>query len=244
MSGKLESMQKSDLIWLEHNLLLENCTLCPRLVSWREEVARKKRRAFLDWEYWGKPVLGFGDRRARLLIVGLAPAAHGGNRTGRVFTGDSSADFLMAALYRAGFANQPSSVHREDGLELRDVFVSAVCRCAPPDNRPSPEELDACQPFLEREIYFLENIRAVVALGQIAFDRLLRMYRFQGHDLPRLKFGHGAVFSLGKNLPVLIASYHPSRQNTQTGRLTELMFDVVWEKARAVLDAHSQDSIS
>jgi uracil-DNA glycosylase len=238
-SGKLEGMVEKERIWQEHNELLENCRMCPRLVAWREDVARVRKRAYIDWEYWGRPISGFGDRNARMLVVGLAPAAHGGNRTGRIFTGDSSAEFLIGALHRAGFSNQPTSIHREDGLELTDTFISAVCRCAPPDNRPSPDELQNCQPFLEREIEMLERVKVVVALGQIAFDQMLRLYRSHGHTLPRLKFGHGSVFNLEKKLPILIASYHPSRQNTQTGRLTEPMFDEVWKKARLLLESLS-----
>lgn len=228
-------MPDIERLWQNHNSVLENCRLCPRLVAWREEVASKRRRAFYDWDYWGKPVLGFGDRHARLLVVGLAPAAHGGNRTGRVFTGDSSADFLIGALYRAGFANQPTSTHKSDGLALRDVFISAVCRCAPPDNRPTPDELHTCRPYLERELELLERVQTVVALGQIAFDGMLRLLRDQGRPLPKLKFKHAAGYELGGDLPTIIASYHPSRQNTQTGRLTEAMFDEVWEQAKASL---------
>jgi uracil-DNA glycosylase len=234
-SGKLEDMPDIERLWQNHNSILENCRLCPRLVAWREEIASRRRRAFYDWDYWGKPVLGFGDIHARLLVVGLAPAAHGGNRTGRVFTGDSSADFLIGALYRAGFANQPTSTHKSDGLALTDIFISAVCRCAPPDNRPTPEELQTCRPYLERELELLERVQTVVALGQIAFDGMLRLLRDQGHTLPKLKFKHAAGYELGGELPTIIASYHPSRQNTQTGRLTEAMFDEVWEKARASL---------
>jgi uracil-DNA glycosylase len=222
-------------LWKNHNNRVENCRLCPRLVEWREEIASKRKRAYSSWEYWGKPVLGFGDLSSRILIVGLAPAAHGGNRTGRIFTGDSSADFLIGALYRAGFANQPTSSHKTDGLELRDVFISAVCRCAPPDNRPSPEELRACRPYLERDIELLENIQVIVALGQIAFDGVLRILKDRGNALPKLKFSHGAVYDPDPGSPVLIASYHPSRQNTQTGRLTQEMFDKVWEKAQDIL---------
>ena len=155
---------------------ITSCRRCPRLVAWREEVARVKRRAYRDEEYWGKPVPGFGDRNARVLVIGLAPAAHGANRTGRMFTGDSSGDFLYAALHRAGFASQPTSRHRDDGLTLRDVFISAACRCAPPDNKPLPAEIAACRPFLEREIALLPDLRVVVALGRVAFDAALRQF--------------------------------------------------------------------
>ncbi len=217
------------------NGVLVDCRRCPRLVAWREEVARVKRRAYRDWEYWGRPVPGFGDPTARLLIVGLAPAAHGGNRTGRVFTGDSSGNFLFGALYRAGFANQPNATHRGDGLALSDAYVAAACRCAPPDNKPTREEMDACRPYLLNELRLLENLRVIVALGSIGFETILTVYRQRGCPVPRLKFGHGALYPLGENLPMVLASYHPSQQNTQTGRLTPAMFDSIWEKAREVL---------
>jgi len=210
------------------------CRRCPRLVNWREEVARVRRRAYRDQEYWGKAVPGFGDPEARIHIVGLAPGAHGANRTGRVFTGDGSGAFLFRALHRAGFANQPYSVHRDDGLAIKDVFISAVCRCVPPNNRPDPDEIEACLPFLREEITLLKA-QGIVVLGKIAFDHTLRLYRQMGYDLPKFIFGHGMVHSLGPGLPWLIASYHPSLQNTQTGKLTEAMFDEVWEKARTLL---------
>jgi len=217
------------------------CCACPRLVAWREQVARYKRRAYRDWDYWGRPVPGFGDRAGRLLIVGLAPGAHGANRTGRMFTGDSSGDTLYGALCRAGFANQPTSQHRDDGLILTDVFITAVARCAPPGNRPTAQELNTCRPYLVREWALLPQIRIVLALGQIAFDgcqRLLREIRYE--DLPRLQFGHGLHYSLSSSSPTetrhLIASYHPSRQNTQTGRLTPAMMDQVFALVRSFLD--------
>ena len=215
----------------EMNEILVECRRCPRLVAWREEMARTKRRAFLDWEYWGRPIPGFGDPEARLLIVGLAPAAHGGNRTGRSFTGDSSGNFLYAALFRAGFANQPTSVHREDGLKLQDAYIAAACRCAPPDNKPTREELDNCRPYLLTELRLLKNLQGMVALGSIGFEAVLTVFRAQGYPIPRLKFGHGALYELGNGLPWLLASYHPSQQNTQTGRLTPAMFDTIWQKA-------------
>ena len=217
------------------NGLIINCFRCPRLVAWREEVARVKRRAYRDWDYWGRPIPGFGDPAARLLIVGLAPAAHGGNRTGRVFTGDMSGDFLYGALYRAGFANQPVALHREDGLMLRDVYIAAACRCAPPDNKPTREEMDNCRPYLLTELRLLDRLQGIVALGSIGFETLLTAYRLLGYPVPRLKFGHGAFYPLGEGLPWLLASYHPSQQNTQTGRLTPAMFDTLWAKAREVL---------
>jgi len=216
------------------------CRACPRLVGWREQVAREKRRAYRDLDYWGRPVPGFGDPRARLVIVGLAPGAHGANRTGRVFTGDSSGDTLYAALYRAGFANQPTAQHRDDGLRLEDAFITAVVRCAPPGNRPSAEELAACRPFLAREWALMPDMRVILALGQIAFDGCIRLLREVGHsDLPRTKFSHGTQYSVSSAVPAgprhLVASYHPSRQNTQTGRLTPAMLDDVFALARSLL---------
>jgi uracil-DNA glycosylase family 4 len=212
------------------------CRKCPRLVAWREEVARLRRRAYQDWDYWGKPAPGFGDPHARVLVVGLAPGAHGANRTGRMFTGDGSGDFLFRALHRQGFANQPSSTHRDDGLKLQGLYIGAVCRCAPPQNKPSAGEIAACLPFLAREIDNLENLTGFVALGRIAFDHLLALLRGKGWSIPPLPFAHGALYQLGDGLPWLLASYHPSRQNTQTGRLTEAMFDQVWETVRTRMD--------
>ena len=212
------------------------CTRCPRLVAWREEVARNPRKAYRDWQYWGRPVPGFGDAQARLLVVGLAPGAHGSNRTGRMFTGDGSGEFLYSALFRAGFANQPASHHREDGLHLRDIFISAVCRCAPPGNKPAPAEIANCQPFLEREITLLSRVRVIVALGRIALDNTLRIYRKNNIKIPALQFSHASVHPLAEGLPWIVSSYHPSRQNTQTGRLTASMFDRVWSLSRELLD--------
>jgi uracil-DNA glycosylase len=215
---------------------ITTCRRCPRLVAWREEVARVKRRAYREDDYWGKPVPGFGDDRARVLIVGLAPGAHGANRSGRMFTGDSSGDFLYAALHRAGFASQPTSRHCGDGLTLHDTYISAACRCAPPDNKPTPDELAACRPFLAAEIALLPDILVVVALGRIAFDAVLRTYadRMQA-SIQQPVFAHNTASSLGDGLPMLVTSYHPSRQNTQTGRLTVEMFDAVWGKVRSLL---------
>jgi uracil-DNA glycosylase len=229
--------------WKSLESTIISCSRCPRLVAWREEVARVKRRAYRDEEYWGKPVPGFGDRDARVLVIGLAPAAHGANRTGRMFTGDSSGDFLYAALHRAGFASQPTSRHRNDGLTLHDVFISAACRCAPPDNKPLPAEIAACRPFLEREIALLPDLRVVVALGRVAFDAALRLYTDLHPATCNLKpppFAHNAAYSLGPGLPTLIASYHPSRQNTQTGRLTAEMFDRVWTQVKQIGKSASQ----
>jgi uracil-DNA glycosylase family 4 len=217
--------------WDELDEEIIRCRKCPRLVAYREEVARLRRRAYREQEYWGKPVPGFGDHQARLLIFGLAPGAHGSNRTGRMFTGDSSGEFLYAALHRAGFASQSTSESRNDSLELKDVFISATCRCAPPDNRPTPQEMLNCRPFILAELDLLPRLRGIVALGKIAFDNILATYRQKGYPLPSLEFRHARFYDLGYGLPWLLASYHPSRQNTQTGRLTVAMFDVIWEEA-------------
>lgn len=207
------------------------CRKCPRLVEWREEVARVKRKAYRDQEYWGKPVPGFGDPRARVFVVGLAPGAHGSNRTGRQFTGDASGDFLYPALFRAGFASQPTSTSRDDGLLLSDLYIAASGRCAPPDNKPTPGELANCQPYLERELQILRP-KVIVALGRIAFERVLRIYSARNSDW---KFAHAATFRLDAG-PWLVCSYHPSQQNTQTGKLTVDMFDAVWTKVRDLLE--------
>lgn len=216
------------------------CRLCARLVAHREAVASAKRRQFQDWTYWGRPVPGFGDPRARLLVLGLAPAAHGGNRTGRVFTGDRSGDWLYEALHRSGFANQASSTHRGDGLRLRDCYVTAAVRCAPPGNKPTAAEFDACRPYLVTELRLLSRLRAVVVLGRIAFDSYLKAARELGH--PRLSpaptFRHGAAIPLPWG-PVLLCSYHPSQQNTFTGRLTRRMFHAVFRDARRLLERGS-----
>lgn len=214
------------------------CTRCPRLTRYREQVARQKVRRYRDWEYWGKPIPSFGDPEARLLILGLAPAAHGGNRTGRIFTGDRSGDWLYRALYTCGFANQPSSRSREDGLELRDCYVTAALRCAPPQNTPTRQELTNCRPYLRRELELLRSVRVVVALGRIAFDTFLQTCDEMGVALPRPRprFAHGAR-SLLANGPTLLASYHPSQQNTLTGRLTRPMFHAVFRVARRLLSA-------
>jgi uracil-DNA glycosylase family 4 len=222
--------------WVELEENIVSCHQCARLVAWREEVARTKRRAYMDCEYWGKPIPGFGDTKARLLILGLAPGAHGSNRTGRMFTGDASGIFLFAALHRAGFANQPESTHRQDGLQLSDIFITAVGRCAPPGNKPNRDELVNCQPFLLKEIELLEDLQGVIALGQIAFKNILNIYKEQTNLSPRPSFSHGAFYRLGENLPWLLASYHPSRQNTQTGRLTQEMFDQIWNQANQLLN--------
>lgn len=217
--------------WEELNERIVSCRLCPRLVTWREEVARVKKRSFRDWDYWGKPVPGFGDHNARILVVGLAPGAHGSNRTGRMFTGDSSGEFLYAALHRVGLANQPTTTGRDDGLTLQDIFITAICRCVPPDNKPTPEEIRTCQPFLEEEMDLLTGTKGVIALGSLAFQQILAIFRHRGVMIGKLAFAHNAFYLLGDGVPWLLASYHPSRQNTQTGRLTPEMFDAVWQRA-------------
>ena len=222
--------------WQSLNAQIMSCRLCPRLVKYRERIAREKRRAYRDWTYWGRPVPGFGDVNARILLVALAPGAHGSNRTGRMFTGDASGDFLYGALHRAGFCNKPIARHAYDGLELRDVFISAVARCAPPQNKPTPREIANCRPYLAREIELLKNLRVVVALGRIGFDGYTRLLKAQGAPLPRLEFKHGAVYNLGSELPALICAYHPSKQNTQTGRLTAEMMDAILQSAKQILD--------
>jgi uracil-DNA glycosylase len=215
----------------EINRRIVACRACPRLVAWRERVARDKTSRFDDQEYWGRPVPGFGDPAARLLVLGLAPAAHGGNRTGRIFTGDRSGDFLFAALYRAGFANRPESVARGDGLRLRNLYIAAVNRCAPPGNRPTPEERDRCVPFLEEELVALDRLRVIVALGAFAWDGALRAAASLGYrSRPRPRFGHGAEAPVGPW--TLLGCFHPSQQNTFTGKLTAAMLDEVLARAR------------
>jgi uracil-DNA glycosylase family 4 len=234
------------------------CVQCPRLVDWREQVAREKVRRFADQSYWGKPVPSFGDSDARLLVVGLAPAAHGGNRTGRIFTGDSSGDWLYRALHRAGFANQPTSVHRGDGLALQDCYITAVIHCAPPGNKPLPEEIRNCRAYLDREFRLLDRTRIIVALGRIAFDAVVSSFQSAPAGDPlspnspdgnrgmvkvqprRPKFAHGAEYCLQNGI-TLIASFHPSQQNTFTGKLTEPMLDAVFACARALIDSSGVD---
>jgi uracil-DNA glycosylase family 4 len=215
------------------------CTRCPRLVEYRAEVARVKRRAYRDCEYWGKPVPGFGDPHARLLLLGLAPGAHGSNRTGRMFTGDSSGDFLYRALFETGFASQPASVSKNDGLTLRDAYISAAARCAPPDNKPTPQEMRNCRPYLERELELLKNLRVVVALGRVAFDVYLGILRKEGKISRRsdFVFGHNQEHRTGPGQPLLISSFHPSQQNTSTGKLTESMFRAVFLRAKRHLES-------
>ena len=215
------------------------CRRCPRLVEWRERVAREKVKRFRDWEYWGRPVPGFGDQNGRLLIVGLAPAAHGANRTGRMFTGDSSGDWLYEALHRYGFANQPHASSRDDGLQLRDCYLSAAARCAPPDNKPTPDELANCRPWLEAELALLPRVRVVVTLGRIGLDAWLKSTkpgngeRGTGKEKPEFKHGGEWTAPDGK---LLITSYHPSRQNTNTGKLTRAMWHSIFRRARELVN--------
>jgi len=209
------------------------CRLCARLVDWRESIARAKRAAFRHEDYWGRPITGFGDAKARVLVCGLAPAAHGGNRTGRIFTGDRSGDWLYAALYQASFANQPHSTHRGDGLRLRDCFITAAVRCAPPANKPSPAELANCLPYLQEELRLLRRVRVIVCLGGFAWSAVLRVLR-TGLTVPSPKptFGHSSEASIGPYQ--LLGCYHPSQQNTFTGRLTRAMLNSVFCRARAL----------
>ena len=213
------------------------CTLCPRLVEYRERIAREKRRAYRDWEYWGKPVPGFGDPDARVLVLGLAPGAHGSNRTGRPFTGDASGNFMYPILYETGFSNQPNAANREDGLQLKNLYITAAVRCAPPDNKPLPQELANCAPYLDREIEGLTKVKVVVALGRIGFEAYLKYFtRLAQIDSKKLYvFRHGATYQMpdGK---ILLASYHPSNQNTQTGKLTRQMFKQIFKEAAKLAD--------
>jgi uracil-DNA glycosylase len=211
------------------------CRRCPRLVAWREQVAQERRASFAHEEYWGRPVPGFGDPDARVLVFGLAPAAHGGNRTGRVFTGDRSGDWLFAAMHRARLANQPTSTHRDDGLELIDAWIAAAVRCAPPANRPTPTERDTCLPWSVRELELLPRIRLVVCLGGFAWDAALRLRAAAGlaNPRPRPRFGHDVLFDSGDRLP-LLGCFHPSQQNTFTGKLTEGMMEAVFTRAREI----------
>jgi uracil-DNA glycosylase family 4 len=217
----------------ELNAEIVICRRCPRLVAWREEAARAKVARFAEWDYWARPVPGFGDPSARVMIVGLAPAAHGGNRTGRIFTGDRSGDFLFAALHRVGFANQPTSVHREDGLRLHDLYIGAVNRCCPPGNRPTPAERDNCLPYLVRELRTLRDLRVVVALGSFAWDGFLLGAATLGHVVrPKPKFGHGSEQEVGPYR--LVGCFHPSQQNTFTGKLTVSMLEEILARALAL----------
>jgi uracil-DNA glycosylase family 4 len=213
------------------------CGKCPRLVTYREKVAREKRRSFREWKYWGRGVPGFGDPNARLFILGLAPAAHGANRTGRVFTGDRSGDFLYKALHKAGFSNQAASTHRDDGLQLKNTYIAAAARCAPPANKPLPSEIQNCRGYLTRELALLRP-KAILALGKIAWDAYLEILKQDGKITSRasFKFSHAADFQIAPELPRLFGVYHPSQQNTQTGRVTEAMYAAVLRRIRSFLD--------
>ncbi len=216
------------------NQCIISCRRCPRLVRWREKVAREKRAAYRDETYWGRPVPGFGDPKAKVLICGLAPAAHGGNRTGRVFTGDRSGDWLFAALHRAGFANQPTSTHRQDGLRLTNCYITACVRCAPPGNHPTPRERDNCLTYVGKELQILRQVQVIVCLGAFAWDGALRALAACGVAMePKPRFGHGVEVAIGSY--TLIGCYHPSQQNTFTGRLTESMLDAVFRRARGLV---------
>ncbi len=214
-----------------------SCSLCPRLVEHREAVARDKRRMYADWDYWGRPVPGFGDPQARLVVLGLAPAAHGANRTGRMFTGDRSGDWLYGTLYKFRFCNFPESRCADDGLSLTDAYIASAVRCAPPGNKPLPQERSNCLPYLLAELKLLSNVQVVVALGKFAFDAYLSARSHQGVDLPspRPRFGHGETHSFADGI-TLVSSYHPSQHNTLTGRLTEDMFDAAFSKVKHILD--------
>ena len=226
-------MSAAELTALESRIT--ECRLCPRLVEWRERVAREKRASFAGEEYWGRPVPGFGDPGARVYVLGLAPAAHGGNRTGRVFTGDRSGDWLFASMHRVGFANQPGSHAVGDGLELHDAWVAAAVRCAPPANKPLPAERDNCLPYAREELDLMPRVRVVVCLGAFAWDAACRLFGVR----PRPKFGHGAEFELPDGGPALLGCFHPSQQNTFTGKLTEPMMDAVFRRARALANVRN-----
>lgn len=228
-------MSRGDFVRLQERLI--ECRLCPRLVSWREQVASTKRAAYIDEDYWARPVPMLGDHTSRLLLVGLAPGAHGSNRTGRMFTGDRSGEWLFRALYRAGYANRPVAVRPDDGLEMLDAAITAIVRCVPPANRPRPAERDTCAAWLERELDLCERVRVIVALGGMAFDQTLRLGVRRGWEVPkpRPRFGHGIEVGLGDAAPVVIGCYHPSQQNTFTGRLTEPMLDAVFARASELI---------
>jgi uracil-DNA glycosylase family 4 len=230
---------RNQLLHLQNQIL--DCRRCPRLVAWRQQVAEQKVRRYSHEPYWGRPVPSFGDPGARLLIVGLAPAAHGGNRTGRMFTGDRSGDWLYGTLYKFGFANQPNSTDLNDGLSLKNCYITAALRCAPPQNKPISEEKNNCFPYLVQEVQFLKNIKVIIALGKIAFDAVFNVFKeiekFSYSKRP--KFGHGVEFELNAKI-TLIASYHPSQQNTFTGKLTQSMFDEVFKKAKKFVAQHNK----
>ncbi len=231
-------MTEDNLTFVNADLVA--CTQCDRLLGWCRQVAQEKVKRFQSETYWGKPVPSFGDPEARLLVVGLAPAAHGANRTGRMFTGDRSGEWLYRALYRAGFANQPQSIHADDGLQLNDAYITAIAHCAPPENKPTPLEIAACRPFLKRELTCMQRLKVIVALGKLAFDQVHSAWHETHFDAlkpkqARPKFGHGVETQLAEQV-VLIGSYHPSQQNTFTGKLTEPMLDAIFSRAKEMID--------
>jgi uracil-DNA glycosylase family 4 len=229
LKRELENLQK----------VVIQCRKCPRLVAYLKEVSRNRPRRFRDWNYWGKPLPSFGDPNAGVLLIGLAPAANGGNRTGRMFTGDRSGEWLFGALHQFGFANQPNSVRRDDDFALNDCYITATIRCAPPNNKPLPEEIENCRPYFLKELDLLKNVRVLVPLGQIAFTQTLKSLRLKGLEIPPLSFGHGKIYSLrtpNSQLRTLITTYHPSQQNTQTGRLTKSMFHRVFRTVTKTLE--------
>ena len=237
LKRELENLQK----------VVIQCHKCPRLIAYLKEVSRHKPKRFRDWDYWGKPLPSFGDPNAQLLIIGLAPAANGGNRTGRMFTGDRSGEWLFGALHQFGFANQPNSARRDDDFALNDCYITATIRCAPPDNKPLPEEIENCRPYFLKELDLLKNVRVLVPLGQIAFTQTLKSLRLMGLEIPPLSFGHGKTYAipLGERLRTpnsslrtisLITTYHPSQQNTQTGKLTRPMFHKIFRMVKKTLE--------
>jgi uracil-DNA glycosylase len=232
---------KQDLELEKLQRMVIRCRKCPRLVDYLREVSNRKPKRYRDWDYWAKPLPSFGDPKARLLIVGLAPAANGGNRTGRMFTGDRSGEWLFEALYRFGFANRPSSSQRNDGFALNDCYITATIRCAPPKNKPLSEEIEACRPYFLKELDLLRNVKVIIPLGQIAFTQTLKSLRLKGYDIPPLSFGHGKVYFLrtpNSELRTLITTYHPSQQNTQTGRLTKPMFHRIFKMAQKAVRSY------
>lgn len=222
----------SELAKLQH--IVVECRKCPRLVAYLEEIPRHKPRRFQDWDYWSKPLPSFGDPEAPILIVGLAPAAHGGNRTGRMFTGDRSGEWLFGTFHQFGFANRPDSRRRDDDFALKSCYITAIIRCAPPDNKPLPEEIEKCRPYFLKELDLLKSVKVIVSLGQIAFTQTIKSLRLKGIKIPSLNFGHGRVYPLS-NGQTLICTYHPSQQNTQTGKLTHVMFSRIFQRAGKIL---------
>lgn len=216
------------------NADLVNCRKCPRLVEWREQVAKVKKAAYRHCDYWGRPVPGFGDIHTRLMVVGLAPGAHGSNRTGRMFTGDGSGRFLYQSLYRTGYASKPESLERDDDLTLFGLYITALARCAPPANKPTPDEFRNCRPYLENELDLFQPV-GIVALGGLAFNHVRQIFKTRGFEPDQTAFGHNVLSNLGEGAPWLLASYHPSLQNTQTGKLTEPMMDEIWQRARSLM---------